>query len=121
MPEVVQLNQELQLVEVTLTGRLTLPEMNKIRKRVRAFSADHQIERILVNATGLMKLPATGSLYEFGASFWKVGFSKNARLGIVVSETTSSDFQFIETVAQNRAFMFRQFSTREAAVQWLLA
>ena len=121
MPETVQLNQDLGLIEVTLTGQLTLAEMKKIRQRVIAFSDDQKVERILVDATGLEKLPAAGSLYEFGASFWKAGFTKNARLGIVVSDTTSRDFEFIETVAQNRAFMFRQFSSREAAVQWLLS
>ncbi len=119
MAATVKVNRDLNLVEVALTGRMTLADMKATRKRVQAFSQDYQLERILVNASALQDLPGTMPLYEFASSFLEVGFSKGIRLGVVVSGSTGDDFKFIENVAQNRAFMFRQFSTRDEAIQWL--
>lgn len=120
MAVIVKLNRDLNIVEVALTGSLTLADMKATRKRVQVFSQEYQIERVLVDARALQDLPGTISLYEFGSSFWEVGFSKGMRLGVVVSEHTAADFKFIENVAQNRAFMFRQFPTRDEAIQWLV-
>jgi len=116
----INFDPELNFIEVTLTGTMALSDMKATRQSLKVLSEKEKIVRILVNAFELEALPGTTSLYEFASTFWAVGFSKEIRFGVVASAETGDDFQFMENVAQNRAFMFRQFTDRNEAIQWLM-
>ena len=116
MPEEVQINQELEIIEVLSYGKVTGQTLDASLQEVVRLNKETGLNRILVDTMKQTEMPSVMTLYNFANAL-----PRNMRFAILVSEkqNTREDQDFFETVARNRGFVVREFESRDEAVDWL--
>jgi len=119
MPEVVTVREDLGIIEIRSYGEVNERDLTASRDRVAEIIRERGLTEVLVDARELTSLPPTFALFLFGKSFADNEGLRTMKLAGVVSEKTTKDMSFIETVARNRGVAMRIFKSMEAAVAWL--
>jgi hypothetical protein len=119
MPEVVTVREDQGIIEVRSYDEVSERDLTVSRDRVAEIIREKGIKEILVDARDLTSLPPTFALFLFGKSFADDEALRTVKLAAVVSEKTTKDMSFIETVVRNRGVAMRIFESMEAAISWL--
>lgn len=119
MPEVVTVREDQGIIEVQSYGEVSERDLTASRHRVSEIVREKGIKQVLVDARELTSLPRTFALFLFGKSFAEEDVLRTIKLAAVVSEKTTKDMAFIETVARNRGATMRLFRSMDAALAWL--
>ena len=102
-------------------GQVSLQEAIDLISRAIAFSRDHQIRRLLVNATGLTGFEPPGTWERFWLA---TQFAEAARSAVKVALVTRAEMidpqRFGVTVARNRGLLAQVFTSEGEAWAWLL-
>jgi hypothetical protein len=118
MPEVLKVNQSLNMVEVRSFGVVSKEDIIHTISNVLSIYHDTGIFKALAETTQVQKLPGLADLYRVFSTF-----PKEIKLAILVtkSQATLRDFSFIETVALNRGATIKLFYENKKAHKWLEA
>ena len=116
MPEQLKINEELGIIEVYSFGEITVEEAEQsVKKSLRIFK-ERNIDKVLVDATSLTKLPGTVGIFQFFSNS-----PPELSQALVISRDSFSEdlFSFGENVAVNRGKNVKLFFDREEALIWL--
>ncbi len=112
-----------EFVGIRLARRMSHREHVAAREELLEVCRERKIRKILIDARDLGgEAPSTLELFEFGASWAKLGRDMPA---LIVAGVLSRDpalrkwWEFGETVAVNRGFATRTFEDLEQARAWL--
>lgn len=118
MPEDVIVRDDLQIIEVTSYGDITLEDLRQSLHTIAQIHQDRELSRVFVDATQETSLPSTLPLFKFGSELAER--LRTTRIAVAVSPRNREDMHFLETVTQNRGMQVRTFDSEEAALEWLL-
>ena len=116
MPDQLTINEELGIIEVYSSGEITVEEAEQtVKKSLRIFK-ERNIDKVLVDATSLTKLPGTVEIFQFLSSS-----PPELTQALVISKDSFSEdlLSFGENVAVNRGKNVKLFFDREEALSWL--
>jgi hypothetical protein len=83
-----------------------------------AMAAEYDCRRMLVDYTDCRVVESTLGMFDLAAKLGDVGVPRTVSIASVV-HSDLKDHLFVETVAQNRGWIYRVFSDFEEAERWL--
>ncbi len=111
------------IAEIRLARQMSYDEHLAARQELLELCRARKLRKILIDARDLCgKPPSTMELFDFGASWAKLGLETPALLvvGVLPRDTAARNWwEFGETVATNRGFVTRTFDHLEQARAWL--
>ena len=116
MPDKVELNKDLGIIEITSFGIVSSGDiMDSINKIMKIFK-ETGVHKVLVDTTTQEKMPGTVGIFKLFSSM-----PKEVVYVLLVKEhqLTEEDLIFAETVAVNRGVQIKIFYDREKAIDWL--
>ena len=112
-------HKEPDYLEVIVSGALSNNELNQMAierwNELRKFDC----KKVLFDFTQITNILSTVELYHRPEQSEKVGVLRKNYTAAVVPEIYLQDFQFMETVYQNRGFDLNVFTNREDAITYL--
>jgi hypothetical protein len=116
MPEKIQVNEDLGIVELESSGKVTKQEMVESISQLREIFDKQGIYKVLVDATRQDKMPSTFDIYELFSTY-----PREIRLAVLIqlSQATADDITFGETVGVNRGVRMKTFCEKKQALKWL--
>ncbi|MCB1044744.1 MAG: hypothetical protein KDC35_17505 [Acidobacteria bacterium] len=117
MPDLVAFNDVVGYIEVVSFDRVTEADIQGSIVRIVELSHEHGCNRVFVDATGQSTMPSTLEILRVFSDF---PLHIKVAIFFQKGQVTQSDLQFVETVSLNRDRMIRIFSTRQAAISWLV-
>lgn len=123
MPWTVAYSDSLQIVELTLTGRLDGPELQESAAARIALGEEHGVTMFLINARELIAPRSTTlSVYEIPANLYtETNQRRDTRIAVVNPTAPESEWiiQFYEDLCVNRGWRVRMHADRGSALTWL--
>lgn len=116
MPETVNINSELNIIEVMSFGDVTEEDAKSSLFSVERLSRETGISKVLVDTTEEKSLPEIFDIYRFASNL-----PRGVSFAVLVKESqdTKREVHFIETVAINRGLLVQKFTSRNEALKWL--
>lgn len=116
MPDKVQLNESLGIIECQSYGEVTVADIAGSIAQARQIQSQTGINRMLVDTTRQQSLPSTIEMLEIFSRY-----PRDLKTALVVdaSQVTADDVEFVETVGVNRGKNMRLHFDRERALRWL--
>jgi len=118
MPLYMEYNEKHGIIEVESIGDIDVNELIDIRDRVISTVSEHRSNRILADIRKQTNHINIIKIWDYGSTLWDV-MSNKIRIAIVHEDQKEEGLSFFITVAKNRGFSIDEFTTREAAVEWL--
>ncbi len=124
MPYTYKHDTTLEIVEVFLTGQITIGELQESTSEFIAMEKEQGVHRFLLDATEV-ELAEPLSLKEIhdmpAKQFLEEGADRHGRVAILPPKSAEAKVavRFYETVCQNRGWMIKIFSKRREASDWL--
>lgn len=114
---------EFNIVELTLVGKLSGPELQEAAAARIALGDEKGVTRFLINAKDLVtSRSATMSLYDIPTRMYSENDSRrNTQIAAVKPTAPESEWmiQFYEDLCVNRGWRVLMASDRESALDWL--
>lgn len=114
MPDEVTFREDLGIIEVRAYGEITIEQLEQTQDTIMRMIREHKVNRILVDAREVEKMPEVGGLYFFAGDL-----PPGDRAALLVSKSTPDETAFLESVAQNRGIQLKLFDNRDDALRWL--
>jgi hypothetical protein len=106
-----------EYLRVTAKGNYGFGRTRRLISVVRDLSDRHQLQRVLLDLTGVIGVPPDADRFDLGERLAQV-FGSTCTLAIIGREASVN--RLAETVAQNRGVELRVFFTEREALSWLL-
>lgn len=102
-------------------SKVSIDFMQQALKKMLEISKIENCNKILIDATKALKMPATFELFTFGV-FMSTKILKLVKMSFActISDEISNDVRFFETVLANRATAINIFKNVNDAKEWLL-
>lgn len=116
MPEKITLNEQRGIIEVSSYGVVTKQEIMNTVDAALKITRGRGINKVLVDTREQTAMPDSSEIVEIFSDF-----PDDFKVAMLVSEEqpTLKSIAFFETVAVNRFFKYRIFSSEEDALAWL--
>jgi hypothetical protein len=123
MRSIVDFLEEEEVVRVTTSGVLdSLEQVAAFAGEALSRAGQLGVHRILIDHRMVTYSLSTSSIYRLPGTLRGVGRRVGTRTAILVTDGPSrDDFQFLETVLQNRGLVARLFHDYDEAITWLVA
>jgi hypothetical protein len=119
----VEYNEELEIVELKLVGKLSGAELQESAASRIALGQEHDVTRFVINAADLISPRSTTmSIYEIAANTYsRSNQRRDTRIAVIVPTSPDSEWiiQFYEDLCVNRGWRVRMCDDRVAALAWL--
>ena len=118
MPFEVTLNADEQVIEVVSSGNVSLTDLNGALQQISKLQEESGVTDVLSDATGQQSHAVTLDISGV-ASRLPTGL----RVAVIADQDqpTTSDVNLMARLVKSRGNIYRTFSSREAALQWLNA
>jgi hypothetical protein len=117
MAETVSVDIDHSVIFIQSSDIVSIEDLSRSLQSVQDIFQTQGINKILVDATKLNKLPSLYLLHAFAEELSKSTISM--KHAIVVSDQTPSDVKYLETVAVNRSVYINIFHSHADALFWL--
>ena len=116
MPETVEINKDLNIIEVRSFGDVAFEHMAESIKKVKEYHEKSGINKVLVDTSDLTSMPPISDIFNLANMF-----PHKIRIAILISKIAAfhEDLRFGETVALNRGVLISAFDSRDEALKWL--
>ena len=116
MPDLLNINEELGIIEIHSFGEITIKEAAQSMKDCVRISKEKNIDKVLVDASSLTKIPGIVDIFQFFSDF-----PKELTIALVIPQDsfTKDTFSFGENVAVNRGKNVKLFFDLNDAKEWL--
>ena len=124
MPCTYKHNSALEIVEIFLTGQVTIGELQESTSKFIAMEKTQGVHRFLIDTTE-MELAEPLSLKDIhdmpARQFLEEGADRLGQVAILPPKSAEARaaVRFYETVCQNRGWLIKIFSERQEASNWL--
>jgi hypothetical protein len=117
------LQPELPIVEIVVSGTITLADSDEMRRAVKSLLIDEGLERVLYDATEFSHPPPSTDIIEVADSMATTQLPPGFRNAHVRpgNPTAAMWTDHWVAVANNRGISSAVFRTRAEAIDWLLA
>lgn len=116
MPDKVELNRDLGIIEVTSYGVVTGSDISDSVDKIDAFYRETGIPKVMVDTTRQEKMPGTVGIFKL---FSSMPLTITFVLLVKEKQLTEEDLLFAETVAVNRGVRMKIFYDKEKGLEWL--
>lgn len=114
---------DLQLVELTVTGRASGPELQRAAAERIEFGRQHRAHKFIINAAGMLAPKSlTLDVYDIPATLYAdKKMDRATRIAVVVPRDPDSRWisKFYEDASVNRGWIVQSFADRDSALDWL--
>jgi hypothetical protein len=116
MPDKIQVNEDLGIIEVESFGNVSRDDISQSIAKVRELFVEKGLSKILVDTRKQDEVPDTMDIFELFSTF-----PRELRIALLVeqSQSTKDDLDLAETVGVNRGVHVRILDEKESALQWL--
>lgn len=123
MPYEVKFDDNMGIVESTVTGALSSDEIRSCTDEIIDLSARHGVGEFLIDALALTSVASVVDLYDIPSRYQEGGLSRTCRFALVLPELRSAHqiSSFYDNVCNNRGWSVQPFETRHQAIAWLAA
>ena len=119
----VEYDEELDIVELKLAGKLSGAELQESAASRIALGQEHDVTKFVIDATDLLAPRSTTmSIYEITAkTYAKSNQRRDTRIAVIVPTAPESEWiiQFYEDLCINRGWRVCMCDDRVAALAWL--
>lgn len=121
MPSAIDYERQIDVMTITLSGRLTLARMRDLTREVLARARENPTRRFLVDSSRLEETMPVTDIISMIADYSIAGVDHGIRIAAIKPTLTRlhDDFRFFETACLNRGFNVRLFPSRSEALGWL--
>lgn len=116
-------DDELQLVQLTMSGKFTDAEIKECASARIAMGKEKGVTRFIIDANGLEPSGLTFAIYDVPSNLYtEHGMERSVRIAVLATESSAAKemAQFYENVSFNRGWNAKAFEDRESAIEWLL-
>ena len=117
MPIEINVDSEQGIILVKTTNLVGVADLSEAIEAVLPIIQQQGLNKILVDATALILLPATMHLNWFASELSK--HTKGLKHAVVISQQTSAGVSEIKKFAQKLDVNMRLFATKDDATAWL--
>jgi hypothetical protein len=117
MPGTVIVDSLQGIIQIESEKTASYQDLLQQLKSLKLLAAEHNLKKVLHNATSLEYLPSVMQIHNFAAELARQ--TPGMMHAIIVSTQTPKDINFIQTVAHNRGASVRVFLSRDDALSWL--
>jgi hypothetical protein len=116
MPDTIEVNEELGIIEIRSFGQVTREDIAASIAKAQATLKEKGIGKILVDTSEQDTMPGAHQLLPMFADF-----PRNLRLALLVKQTqdTKKDVEFARNVGFTKGVDVKLFSDRQKALAWL--
>jgi len=116
MPEKVQYNEELNLIEISSYGMVTEADLTSSIKDIIHYIQETGSEKVFIDTLEQTSYPGAHTISRIVSSM-----PNEVRYAVLASEqqSTYEDLIFSETVSYNRGITLKIFNTKDAIQEWL--
>jgi hypothetical protein len=108
------------LVEVDILGSINLPEAIHFYREMFREVQENSCERILIDHSRSLLNITVSEMYSIPDIWKEMGGSRRLKYALIAPSNSSlSNFRFLETVARNRGYNLLIFSDRQKSMEWL--
>ena len=121
MPYEVKFDNNLGIIESTVTGVLSGDEICSCTDEMIDLSVRHGVGAFLIGALELTSVSSALDVYDIPGRYQEGGLSRSSRFALVLPELRSvrEIATFYDNVCNNRGWSVRPFETRHEAIAWL--
>lgn len=116
MPDRVQFNKALGIIEVESFGVVTKADIKDSIEQIQQLQEEHDVSLLLVDTTRQDTIPNPIEIFEIFSVYPR---DIRTALLVVKSQATARDVDFVETVATNRGKPIKVFYSSQQALDWL--
>lgn len=113
-------DEETHFVLVTVHGNFHLSVLEPVAEKVCRCLSKNNCSHVLTDLRDAELTDPPAYTYNMPATALKTGIPRRTRRALVVEKITE-DFEFLETVFQNKGNIVRLFNDMDEAKEWLLA
>ncbi|MHC4346589.1 MAG: hypothetical protein ACYSUP_18125 [Planctomycetota bacterium] len=117
MPEEVTVREDVEVIQVTSYGDVTMEDFSKTLNSILKIREDRGLAKIFVDGTAVTSYPSTSPVFDFGSQV--ADSLRGIRVAIVATLNKRDESLFFETVARNRGGHVSVFDSPDAALAWL--
>ena len=123
MPSDVTYNSELQIIEITHTGSLTVQNLGKSTSEAMALHKELGVNAVLLDTSKLESVESPMDFYDLPNQYEEGGASRAVRIALVMPETSAAReaVKFYDDVCNNRGWQVLPFERLGEAIEWLTA
>ena len=114
MPNTVEYREDQKIIRVDSFGHTSIEDWNNSLDSVLKINRQTGVTRILVDTRRQKSSPNTSHLFDFAANL-----PIALRFAVVVSDSTRTGLDSVETAGRNRGKSIRLFNDDEKAMDWL--
>lgn len=116
-------NDESDMIEATIRGRVDMPTLEALRVQTLQLAAVHHCFRVLADLRGVEPVVSTVDIFRQPQrtedALEAIGVPKSEFWRAFVVDDTGGDVQFFEDVAVNRGHTVKLFRNVSDAIDWL--
>jgi len=115
-------NDELNIVELTISGEFSDEDIKAAAPARIAMGKEHGVTRFIIDAIDMELTGTTFSIYDVPAKTYpEEGMGRTTRIAVLTSASSAASeiAQFFENVSVNRGWNVRAFHERKEAIAWL--
>lgn len=113
-------NESNNIIYVVTEGEFEKSSLNLLMKDIIKTASPIGSDLVIIDHRKAIISISVIETFERPYHFEKSGIPRNAKIAMIYSKETSSEFSFLETVFVNRGFQLKVFKNIEQAESWLL-
>jgi len=117
MPQIVNFNKELNIIEVHSSGDISAEDVKKTISQIADIRREHGLNKVLVDCRE--QSSALGTMDTFQVVVKDDHRGIRTAVLVIAGQAAEEGNKFAETVAANRGFALKVFYTKEEAMEWL--